>query len=144
MIRVVKERSLVKFREQLNEAVGAAVSFKSDLKGDRLTTVAPEWGVLADPRRAEALGFNVEITEEVKAVKWTEARPDELPQEADAGGEGKAAKPREVVTLTGWERIPDSVQKVLKLKVIKEVGGLTSANTPAAPFDPERDFPTVR
>jgi len=32
----------------------------------------------------------------------------------------------------------------LKLKVAKEVGGLTSANTPAVPFDPERDLPTVR
>jgi hypothetical protein len=144
VIRVVKERSLVKFREQLNEAVGTAVSFKSDVKGDRLMTVAPEWGVLADPRRAEALGFNVETPEEVKVVKWSEARPGELPQEAAEGAEGKVAAPREVVSLTGWERIPDRLQKTLKLKVSKEVGGLTSANTPAVPFDSERDLPTVR
>ncbi len=144
VIRVLKERSLVKFREQLNEAVGAAVSFKSEVKGDRLTTVAPEWGVLADPRRAEALGFNVDTVEEVKIVKWSEARPGEVPQEVEDGADGKAATPREVVTLTGWERIPENVRKALRLKVIKEVGGLTSANTPAAPFDPERDFPTAR
>ena len=144
VIRVVKERSLVKFREQLNEALGAAVSFKSNIKEDRLTTVAPEWGVLADPRRAEALGFNVEATEEVKAVKWSEARPGELPQEAAESPEDKVPAPREFVNLTGWERIPDRLQKALKLKVSKEVGGLTSKNTPAVPFDPERDLPTVR
>ncbi len=145
VIRVAKERSLVRFREQLNEAVGAAVSFKAVVKEDRLTTVAPEWGVLADPRRAEALGFNVDTTEEVKPVKWTEARPDEVPEEAIVGGSAKGVgAPREVLSLTGWERVPEGLRKSLKLKISKEVGGLTSSNTPAAPFDPERDLPTVR
>jgi hypothetical protein len=105
--------------------------------------VAPEWGILADPRRADALGFTVESTEEVKVVKWTEARPDELPQEANEGAEGKRVS-RDVSTLSGWENVPDDLRNTLKIKIAKEVGGITSANTPAAPFDPERDLPTVR
>ena len=143
VIRVVKERSLVKFRQQLNEAVGAAVSFKSVVKEDRLTTVAPEWGILADPRRADALGFSVETTEVVKTVKWSEARPGELPQDPAGELDEKGAAGMEVLSLTGWERVPEALRKTLKLKVAKEVGGLSSTNTPAAPFDPERDLPTV-
>jgi hypothetical protein len=98
---------------------------------------------LVDPRRADALGFTVETTEEVKVVKWTEARPDELPQEPLEGAENKGGS-HEVTTLNGWERVPEAMRTVLKLKIAKEVGGITSANTPAAPFDPERDLPTVR
>jgi hypothetical protein len=144
VIRVVKERSLVKFREQLNEAVGVAVSFKSVVREDRLTTVAPEWGVLGDPRRADALGFNVETTEPVKTPKWSEAGSGEVPPDANEGAAGRVAAPKAVVSLTGWEGVPEALRKALKLKISKEVGGLTSANTPAVPFDPERDLPTVR
>jgi hypothetical protein len=97
VIRISKERSLVKFREQLNDAAGSAASFKSVIKGDRLTTVAPQWGILSDPRRADALGFTVETTEEIKPVKWTEARPDELPQDSNAGASGSRAS-RDVTT----------------------------------------------
>jgi hypothetical protein len=143
VIRISKERSLVKFREQLNDAAGSAASFKAVVKGDRLTTVAPQWGILSDPRRADALGFTVETTEEIKPVKWTEVRPDELPQDSNAGASGSGAS-RDVTTLNGWESVPEALRAVLKLKVAKEVGGLTSANTPAVPFDPERDLPTVR
>lgn len=143
VIRVSKERSLVKFREQLNEAVGSAVSFKAVLNGDRLTTVAPEWGVLSDPRRADALGFGLDSTEEVKPVKWSEARPGEIP-EKEAEAAAREIPPREVATLSGWEGVPEALREAMKLKIAKEVGGLTPANTPAAPFDPERDLPTVR
>jgi len=90
------------------------------------------------------LGFSVETTEVVKTVKWSEARPGELPQDSAGGAEGKGAAVNEVVSLTGWERVPEALRKTLKLKIAKEVGGLSSANTPAVPFDPERDLPTVR
>ncbi len=143
VIRVARERSLIRFREQLNDAVGSAVSFKSIISEDRLTTVSPEWGILADPRRADALGFSLEVAEDVKAAKWSEARPGELPQEPAESADGKEAVAESLV-LTGWERVPEKLRKTLKLKVSQEVGGITPANTPAAPFDPERDFPTVR
>jgi hypothetical protein len=144
VIRVARERSLVKFREQLNDAVGSAVSFKSLVHDGRLTTVSPEWGILSDPRRADALGFGLEAPEESTAAKWTEARPAEASQEkAGAPEEASAAKP-EVTILTGWEQLPERIGRALKQKISKEVGGLTASNTPAAPFDPERDVPTVR
>jgi hypothetical protein len=144
VIRVLRERSLVKFREQLNDAVGSAVSFKALIQDGRLTTVAPEWGILSDPRRADALGFGVEAAEEATPVKWTEARPDEVSGGGTAGGTVAASAKPETSVLTGWERLPERLGKALKQKVAKEVGGLTAANTPAAPFDPERDVPTVR
>jgi hypothetical protein len=144
VIRVAKERSLVKFREQLNDAAGSAVSFKSIIQEDRLTTVSPEWGILSDPRRADALGFSLDASEEVKPVKWSEARPGEVPEDSATGTEGKSAEEAVVTVLTGWEPLPDKLRESLKRKVAKEVGGLTALNTPAAPFDPERDIPAVR
>lgn len=144
VIRVVRERSLVKFREQLNDAVGSAISFKALVQDGRLTTVAPEWGILSDPRRADALGFEAEASEEAAPVKWTEARPGEVPAVTTGGAAAAASAKPESTMLTGWERLPERVGKALKQKVAKEVGGLTAANTPAAPFDPERDVPTVR
>jgi hypothetical protein len=144
VIRVSRERSLVKFREQLNEAAGSAVSFKAVLQGDRLTTVSPEWGILADPRRADALGFGMQESDEVKPIKWTEARPGEVALESADLADASGAAAMEITTLTGWERVPERLRMGLKLKVAKEVGGLTPANTPAAPFDPERDLPTAQ
>ena len=85
----------------------------------------------------------MESTEEVKPVKWSEARPGEIP-EKEAGATAREIPPREVATLSGWEGVPEALREAMKLKIAKEVGGLTPANTPAAPFDPERDLPTVR
>ncbi len=144
VIRVARERSLVKFREQLNEAAGSAVSFKSIIQEDRLTTVSPEWGILSDPRRADALGFNLEASEEVKPVKWSEARPGEVPPDGAPGSDVQGAEETEATILTGWERLPNRTRESLKRKVAKEVGGLTASNTPAAAFDPERDTPAAR
>jgi hypothetical protein len=143
VIRVAKERSLIRFREQLNDAGGTAVSFMGVLSEDRLTLMAPEWGILADRRRADALGFNVETMEEVKAVKWSEANSVELPKAAEEPVD-KGIDLREVATLSGWEKVPEHLRAVLKLKIVKEVGGLDVANTPAVAFDPDRDLPTVR
>jgi hypothetical protein len=139
VIRITRERSLVRFREQLNDAAGTAASFKGVLQGDRLTTVSPEWGILADPRRADALGFTIEGGEDIKPVKWSEAGPAE-----SNGVEEDKARPVDVPVFTGWEGLPEGLQRSLKLKLSKEVAGLTPATSPAARFDSERDLPTFR
>lgn len=137
VVRVIKERSLVKFREQLNEAPDGTVSFKGVVQNATFTTVAPEWGILSDPRRADALGFSSEPEESIKPVKWVEGQLD-VPKEPAL--ENKDA-PRRVEVLSGWESVRREAQVILREKLAKEVGGLTPANCPAAPFDMQRDVP---
>jgi hypothetical protein len=53
------------------------LSFRSLLKGDKLTLVAPEWGHSIDPRKADALGFTGEIDDGAPTkIQWVEGNPD--------------------------------------------------------------------
>lgn len=139
VVQIVKERSLVKFREQLNEATDAPLSFRSVIRGDKLTLVAPEWGHLVDPRKADALGFTGEIDDKVTKVQWVEGNP-----------EAPLLKPAEPVVLadvpllTGWELVQPSQKAELKIKVAREVAGMDPLTHPAEPFKPERDIPIGR
>ncbi len=146
VIRVIKERSLVKFREQLNEVAEAQSSgrpsFRGVLQEEKLTVVAPEWGVLADPRRADALGFSVEASDAPKNLKFTELSPEEAAKKDGVKADATPLQ-KPVMLVTGWENLRDDLRKSLKSKVSKEVGGLNPGNTPAVRFDPERDLPLV-
>jgi hypothetical protein len=142
VIQVLKERSLVKFREQLNEAVEAAVSFRSFIRNDKLTLVAPEWGNLTDPRKADALGFMGEVDDAADKVKWVEGQVEA--SQASAENVHEKANLPEVAVLNGWELVVGSEKVLLRSKVAREVAGLSSSNFPAAPFDPERDTPAAQ
>lgn len=142
VIQVLKERSLIKFREQLNEAAEAAVSFRSVIKNDKLTLVAPEWGNLTDPRKADALGFTGEVDDAADKVKWVEGQVDASLASVENVRE-KATLP-EVAVLNGWELVVGRERVLLRSKVAREVAGLSAANFPAAPFDPERDTPAAQ
>jgi len=139
VVQIFRERSLVKFRESLNEAKDAPLNFRSVLKGSKLTLVAPEWGHLADPRKADALGFTGELDEKLTKVQWVEGNPD-----------APVIKPEDPVALpdipllTGWELVPSAEKVELKIKVAREVAGLSPLTHPAEPFNPERDIPRGR
>ncbi len=141
VVAVVKERSLIKFRELLNEATDAPVSFKAVLRKDKLTLVAPEWGHIADPRRADALGFTGEIDDSQSKPKWVEGQTDDAVAE-------KSDKPQdapvveEIPVLTGWEGLRANTRAMLKAKVSREVAGLSPQTYPAEPFNPNRDTPS--
>lgn len=139
VVQIVKERSLIKFRESLNEAKDAPLTFRSVIKGDKLTLVAPEWGHLVDPRKAEALGFTGELDEKLTKVQWVEGNPD-----APVIKPEEAAPVPEVPILTGWELVAPSEKAELKIKVAREVAGLSPLTHPAEPFNPERDIPRGR
>lgn len=151
VIRLVKERSLIKFREVLRTAAENSeegpAKFRSVILGDTLTVVAPEWGILVDPRRAESLGFHVDEPDEkekagaAKAV-WREGASAGDPEPAAADSNKNAIVP---VLLKGWEGVPSEEEKRrLKTKVSQEVAGLNAERNPARPFDPRRDTPTVK
>ena len=120
----------------------AAVSFRSVIKNDKLTLVAPEWGNLTDPRKADALGFTGEVDDTGDKVKWVEGQVESSQPGAENVRE-KANLP-EVAVLNGWELVAGSERTLLRSKVAREVAGLSSANFPAAPFDPERDTPSAQ
>ena len=145
--KIVKERSLVKFREQLqiaseNSTLGAAV-FKSILQNGYLTVMAPEWGILVDPRKADALGFSLpEKDEAQKRIIWSEGETTErkasLNDSAKNSATIKAPK-----LIRGWEYFADEDERrTLQSKVSREVAGLTAQLNPAKPFDPKKDVPS--
>jgi len=139
VVQVVKERSLVKFREKLNESKDLPLSFRSFIEGGKLTLVAPEWGHLVDPRKADALGFTGEEDEKVTKVQWVEGNP-EAPLVAPA----EPVALVDVPLVTGWELVAPSEKAELKIKVAREVAGLDPLTHPAEPFNPERDIPAGR
>ena len=101
--------------------------------------MAPEWGHLVDPRKADALGFTGEEDEKVTKVQWVEGN-----------AEAPVIKPAEPVVLedvpllTGWELVQPSQKAILKIKVAREVAGMDPLTHPADPFNPLRDIPTGR
>lgn len=151
VIKVVKERSLVKFREVLRTASENAdegpAKFRSVLLGDTLTLVAPQWGILVDPRRAESLGFHVDEPDEkgktgaAKTV-WREGAQASEPEPVVVDPRVPVVVP---ALLGGWENFSsEEEKKTIKAKVAREVAGLNAERNPARPFDPLRDTPTVR
>lgn len=140
VVQVLKERSLFKFREHLNDAVEAPASFRSLIKGERLTLVAPEWGHLTDPRKADALGFAGEIDESaVQKVKWVEGQLAEPAPEKPDASEGPA-----LAVLEGWEPLVGSERTFLRAKVAREVAGMSPQSHPADKFNVERDTPLLQ
>ncbi len=137
VVQVLKERSLIKFREHLNEAVNAPMNFRSSIQRDKLTVVAPEWGHLVDPRKADALGFTGEIDESAQKVKWVEGQLTEPVAEKVED----AAPVAMVAVLGGWEPVAANQRAELRAKVAREVVGLTPDNFHAELFNRERDTP---
>jgi hypothetical protein len=145
--KIVKERSLVKFREQLQIAsensTSSAAVFKSILQNGYLTVMAPEWGILVDPRKADALGFSLpEKDEAQKRIIWSEGETTErkasLNDSAKNSATIKAPK-----LIRGWEYFADEDERrTLQSKVSREVAGLTAQLNPAKPFDPKKDVPS--
>jgi hypothetical protein len=151
VIRVAKERSLIKFRELLQTASENATegpaAFRSVLRESSLTLVAPEWGILSDPRRAESLGFHVDEPDEKSREGSGKRVWREGAQASDP--EPVVVDPNVVVVvpspLNGWENLnSEEEKKTLKAKVAREVAGMNADRNPARPFDPKRDTPTVR
>jgi hypothetical protein len=137
VIRVLKERSLVKFREQLREAADGPAVFKDIIAGQTVTMVSPDWGLLTDPRRADALGFTGEV-EEKKVVKtrWIEGN---TPPPAEPVAE--EPPPRQVEVLTGWEPLREEERQLLLAKIAKESAGMMPGSHPAESFQAKRDMP---
>jgi len=104
-----------------------------------LTLVAPEWGHLVDPRKADALGFTGEEDEKVTKVQWVEGDP-----EAPLIKPAAPVAVLEVPLVTGWELLTPSEKAELKIKVAREVAGIDPLTHPAERFNPERDIPTGR
>ena len=141
VVQVQKERSLVKFREQLREAADGPAIFKDVIQGHTVTMVSPDWGLLTDPRRADALGFTGEIEEKkvVSTVVWLEGN---APPTADA-------PPKEepvlvVPVLNGWESLREGERTLLMAKIAKEAAGMSPKTHPAEPFQASRDMPSAQ
>jgi hypothetical protein len=151
VIKVAKERSLIKFREVLqiaseNVDEGPA-KFRSLVLDGKLTLVAPQWGILADPRRAESLGFHVDEPDDkakaaaAKAV-WREGAQASDPEPVAVDPNVKTVTPEQI---NGWEAFSSEEEKKnLRAKVSREVAGMNAERNPARPFDYKRDMPTVR
>ncbi len=147
VIQVIKERSLVKFRELLNESVDTPANFRSILNETKLTLVAPDWGYLSDPRKADALGFIGEEDEKVKKVVWSEGPPEGKEKDASNAELPSGEKPDvmpEILVYTGWEGVNPRMLSELRAKVSREVAGMYPRTHPAQPFNQERDFPVIR
>ncbi len=146
-VKIKKEGSLVKFREQLqvaseNSSSGPAV-FKSILENQTLTVMAPRWEILVDPRRADALGFSLpEKNENQKKIVWSEGETTERkPNQKDTTEHGTSIRTPKL--LRGWESISnDEEKRALQSKVAREVAGLSAHLNPARPFDPKKDIPS--
>ncbi len=139
VIRVMKERSLVKFREQLRESADKPAAFRDVIQGQRVTMVSPEWGLLTDPRRADALGFTGEVEEKdknVSKVVWLEGNKTPAVEE-----EVKEAPVREVAVLSGWEPLREEEKALLLAKMARESAGMSPETHPAESFDAKRDMP---
>lgn len=143
VVRVVRERSLLKFREALSAAKVRPESFAGILKGKQLVLMAPEWALLADPRRADSLGFYTEEESDAVQPKWVEGEENPLPPKVrDPRKKGVTVLPAPVL-LTGWEAVADDAgRKLLQAKVAREVGGLYPNNSPAKKVDPGVDLPS--
>jgi hypothetical protein len=151
VVRVSKERSLVKFRELLRTASEnvdeGPARFRTVMKEDVITLVAPEWRILVDPRRAESLGFHVDEPDEKGAASGTKTVWREGAQATDP--EPVVVDPKiplvTPVMIHGWEAMSsEEERKMLQAKVSREVAGLNPERNPARLFDPKRDNPTVR
>jgi len=142
ILQIVKERSLLKYREQLTTASESPAKFRGIRRGNQLVLMAPEWGVLADPKRADNLGFHTEEVTEVATAEWEEGDvPPKVPKLKDLGVSTQRFVANPVV-LNGWEAIADeATRKALQTKVARESAGLTPANFPARAVDPEFDLP---
>ncbi|MEY5024862.1 MAG: hypothetical protein RLZZ244_390 [Verrucomicrobiota bacterium] len=143
VLQVLKERSLLKYREQLSAASDSAAKFRGLRKGSQITLMAPEWGILADPRRADSLGFYSEEPDPTeKGPDWTEGTPatpaPKLKKDPKKSATQHVAKP---VLLRGWEGLPERARIALQTKVAREVAGLSPANFPARAVEPARDLP---
>ena len=136
VFRIQKERSLFKYRELVN---GSKIKFQDVQKGDALVVMAPEWGILSDPKRADNLGFYTEEVNE-KSGEWIEGASSTpaIPKESKIGPLRFVAKP---TIYTGWERMTDvAARKALETKISREAAGLNARNYPARPVDPAVDF----
>ena len=143
--QVVKERSLLKYRAELSATEEGPAKFRGIVRGSQIILMAPEWGILADPRRADSLGFRTEDGPEAPPEKWAEGpvakgAPTGRPP-VTLRGQRLVSKP---VVLNGWEIVSDPVtRKALEMKVAREVGGMNPGNYPARPVDPAVDLPTA-
>jgi hypothetical protein len=143
ILQIVKERSLLKYREQLTAASENPAKFRGLRRGNKVLLMAPEWALLIDPRRADNLGFHTDEGPEAPSADWTEG--DAVPSVPKLGGALMKGQ-RFVATptvLTGWESVSDpATLKFLQTKVAREAGGMHPGNYPARPVDPEMDLPT--
>lgn len=142
ILQIIKERSILKYRAQLSAAAENPAKFRGLRRGNQVLLMAPEWGLLADPRRAENLGFHIEEAAEAPPEEWVEG--EAVPPVPKLGRSGLKGQ-RFVATptlLKGWETLDEATRKFLQTKVAREAGGMHPGNYPARPVNPDVDLPT--
>jgi hypothetical protein len=146
MLDLVKERGLARYQNQMKAVGESPTKFRGLLNGNQLYLLVPDWTILADTRKADALGYKTRegIEEAKKQGEWKEGDGDLKAEEAAliAAAASKKRAVAKPIILTGWEGISDDGSRnSLQAKVAREVSGLNPDNTPAKPVDPENDLP---
>ncbi len=146
MLDLVKERGLARYQNQMKAVGESPTKFRGLLNGNQLYLLVPDWTILADTRKADALGYKTRegIEEAKKQGEWKEGDGDLKAEEAAliAAAASKKRAVAKPMILTGWEGISDDGSRnSLQAKVAREVSGLNPDNTPAKPVDPENDLP---